>query len=116
MNKTIRRGSRIVVIAGNDKGKTGEVLSCRKNKVLVQGINMRKKHLKRTQESQGGRIIDMEVPIHISNVCLCDSDGTRLKKTAKAAPQDNPAEIAAPKKKATKTLGKKTSSKKVKDV
>ncbi len=64
-----------MVIAGNDKGKTGEVLAREEDRVLVQGVNIRKKHLKRTQQSQGGRIVEMEVPIHISNVALCDKEG-----------------------------------------
>ena len=79
MSKWIRKGDRVVVIAGNDKGKTGEVLSRGEDRVLVQGINVRKKHLKRTQETQGGRIIHMEVPVHISNVRLCDKEGKPLK-------------------------------------
>lgn len=80
MSKSIRKGDRILVIAGNDRGKTGEVLSRGEDRVLVQGINVRKKHLKRTQQTQGGRIVEMEVPIHISNVCLCDKEGNRIKK------------------------------------
>lgn len=79
MSKWIRKGDKVLVIAGNDKGKTGEVLARTADRILIQGINVRKKHMKRTQESQGGRIIDMEVPIHISNVCLCDKEGKRLK-------------------------------------
>jgi large subunit ribosomal protein L24 len=79
MSKWIRKGDRVLVIAGNDRGKTGEVLSRSEDRVLIQGINVRKKHLKRTQQTQGGRIIEMEVPIHVSNVCLCDKDGNRLK-------------------------------------
>lgn len=83
MSKWIRKGDRVVVTAGNDKGKTGEVLSRGEDRVLVQGVNVRKKHLKRTQQTQqaqpGGRIVEMEVPIHISNVCLCDKEGTPLK-------------------------------------
>jgi large subunit ribosomal protein L24 len=79
MSKWIRKGDRVVVIAGNEKGKTGEVLSRSEERVLIQGVNIRKKHLKRTQETQGPRIIDMEVPLHISNVALCDKEGTPLK-------------------------------------
>ena len=79
MSKWIKKGDRVLVIAGNDRGKAGEVLSRSEDRILVQGINVRKKHLKRTQQTQGGRIIEMEVPIHISNVCLCDKDGNRLK-------------------------------------
>lgn len=79
MSKWIRKGDRVVVIAGNDKGKVGEVLSRFEERVLIQGINVRKKHLKATQETKGGRIIDMEVPIHISNVALCDKEGKAFK-------------------------------------
>ena len=77
MSKWIRKGDRVLVIAGNDKGKSGEVLTRGEERIIVQGINVRKKHMKRTQETQGGRIIEMEVPIHISNVCLCDKEGKK---------------------------------------
>jgi len=78
MNKKIRKGVRVVVIAGNDKGKEGEVLSKSEDRVLVQGVNIRKKHLKRTQQMQGGRIVEMEVPIHISNVALVKKEGQNV--------------------------------------
>src|SRR3990167_5667534 len=83
MSKWIRKGDRVVVIAGNDKGKTGEVLARSEDRVIVQGVNVRKKHLKRTQQTQGGRIVEMEVPIHISNVCISDKEGKRLKVSVK---------------------------------
>lgn len=79
MSKRIRRGDHVKVIAGNDKGKVGEVLDRSEERILVKGVNVRKKHLKRTQESQGPRIVDMEVPVHISNVALCDDKGNALK-------------------------------------
>ena len=61
------------MITGRDKGKTGEVLKAmpKDNKVLVQGINLVKRHQKPTQESAGG-IISKEAPIHVSNVALID--------------------------------------------
>jgi len=79
MSKWIRKGDRVLVVAGNDRGKSGEVLARSEERVVVQGVNVRKKHLKRTQQTPGGRIVEMEVPIHISNVCLCDPEGKRLK-------------------------------------
>lgn len=79
MSKKIRKGDRVLVIAGNEKGKTGEVLSRSEDRVIVQGINLRKKHLPRTQQMQGGRIVEMEVPLHISNVALCTKDGQKLR-------------------------------------
>ncbi len=68
-----------MVISGNDKGKTGEILAKSENRVLVQGVNIRKKHLKRTQQTQGGRIVEMEVPIHISNVALTTKEGMKVR-------------------------------------
>lgn len=79
MSKKIRKGDRVLVIAGNDKGRAGEVLMRTEDRVLVQGINIRKKHLKRTQETPGGRIVEMETAIHISNVCLCDKENRPLR-------------------------------------
>lgn len=79
MSKWIRRGDQVVVIAGNDKGKAGEVLKRSEDRVVVQGINLRKRHLKKNQQVQGGRIVEMEVPIHISNVSLADKQGNRVK-------------------------------------
>ena len=79
MSKWIRKGDRVLVIAGNNKGKSGEVLVRNEDSVVIQDVNMRKKHMKKTQETQGGRIIEMEMPVHISNVCVCDKEGTALK-------------------------------------
>ncbi len=79
MSKRIRKGDRVLVLAGNDKGKTGEVLSRSDDRVIVQGVNIRKKHMKRTQQTQGGRIVEMEMPFHISNVRICDKEGNPLK-------------------------------------
>ena len=79
MSKKIRKGDRVLVIAGNEQGKTGEVLLKREDRVVVKGINVRKKHLPRTQQMQGGRIIEKEMPIHISNVVVCTKDGQKMK-------------------------------------
>lgn len=79
MSKWIRKGDRVLVISGNEKGKMGEVLARRDDRVLVQGVNLRKKHLRRTQESQAGRIVEMEAPLDISNVALCTKDGEKIR-------------------------------------
>lgn len=79
MSKWIRKGDYVKVIAGNNKGQLGEVLRRADDRILVKGVNVRKKHLKRTQESQGARIVEMEVPIHVSNVRLCEKQGKDLK-------------------------------------
>ena len=69
----IKKGDRVVVIAGDSKGKEGEVLEIfpLKNKAIVEEVNVVKKHKKPTQDSPGG-IIDMAAPINISNLMLID--------------------------------------------
>ncbi|MDP3273712.1 MAG: 50S ribosomal protein L24 [Deltaproteobacteria bacterium] len=79
----IRTGETVVVISGRDKGKTGKVLRvwAEDNKVLVEKINVLKKHAKPTQTTEGG-ILEREAPIHISNVMPIDPEtgkGTRIK-------------------------------------
>lgn len=72
MKKKIKAGDEVVVIAGNDKGTRGSVLSVfpAKNRVLVENVNKRKHHEKAKSESEQGGIIERENPIHISNVML----------------------------------------------
>ncbi|HOO45323.1 MAG TPA: 50S ribosomal protein L24 [Deltaproteobacteria bacterium] len=67
----IRKGDSVVVLAGKNNGKQGQVLRVlnKKNRVLVERVNMVKKHQKPTQSSQGG-IIEKEASIHLSNVAL----------------------------------------------
>jgi large subunit ribosomal protein L24 len=69
----IKKGDKVVVLAGRDKGKTGEVLKAfpRDNKVIVQGVNVVKRHQKPTTTVQGG-IIEREAKIHVSNVAHID--------------------------------------------
>lgn len=70
----IKKNDQIVVIAGKDKGKTGKVLKIfrKQNRVLVEHINMSKKAQRRTQENQQGGFIEIEMPIHRSNIMLID--------------------------------------------
>ena len=79
MSKWICKGDKVLVIAGNDKGKTGEVLAKREERVLVQGINIRKRHVKKSQATQNAQIISVESPINISNVALCNKEGQKIK-------------------------------------
>mgnify|MGYP001801081020 FL=1 len=74
MSKWIRKGDKVLVIAGNDKGKIGTVLSRGKTRVLVEGVNIRKKHMKAQSEEQKAQILSIEMPIHISNVQLVFDD------------------------------------------
>lgn len=78
-SKKIRKGDKVVAIAGNNRGLTGTVLSCSGEKVLVQGLNVRKKHVKPSQQNQAGGIIEMEKPIHVSNLKVCAADETPVK-------------------------------------
>ena len=74
----IKRNDQIIVIAGKDKGKTGRVLRVitDKNRVLVEGVGMIKKHVKpNPQRNVAGGILSQEAPIHISNVMLADAQG-----------------------------------------
>ncbi len=74
----IKRNDLILVIAGKDKGKKGRVLRVitDKNRVLVEGVGMIKKHVKpNPQRNIAGGILTQEAPIHISNVMLADSEG-----------------------------------------
>lgn len=72
----IKKGDKVVVIAGRDKGQAGEVLKVlrEESRVVVQGVNMVTKHQKPTQTSPGG-LEKKELPIHISNVAIADPKG-----------------------------------------
>ena len=72
----LRKGDDVVVISGRDKGKTGSILRVipSEDRVIVDGINMVKRHTRPSQAQPGG-IVDKEAPIHISNVALADPKG-----------------------------------------
>ena len=66
----IKVNDQVEIIAGKDKGKTGRVLRTlrKKDTVVVEGLNLVKKHTKPNQNNEGGGIFDIEAPIHVSNV------------------------------------------------
>jgi large subunit ribosomal protein L24 len=70
----VKKDDTVMVITGKDKGKKGRVIAAypRENRVLVEGVNMMKKHSKPTQQNPQGGIITQEAPIHVSNVMLLD--------------------------------------------
>ena len=73
MNR-IRKGDQVIVITGTDKGKKGEVVRVAGDRVVVQNINIIKRHTKpNPQAGQAGGIVEREAPIHISNVMLFNS-------------------------------------------
>jgi large subunit ribosomal protein L24 len=73
MAAKIKKGDKVVVLAGRDKGRTGEVIEMRpgEGRALVRGINMVKRHQRQTAQQEGG-IISKELPIHLSNLALAD--------------------------------------------
>jgi large subunit ribosomal protein L24 len=74
MATQLKKGDKVIIIAGNDKGKTGTIQKIdRVNaRVVVEGINVRKKHQKPKQNNPEGTILDIYAPIHLSNVALID--------------------------------------------
>ena len=73
----IRKGDKVVVLAGKDKGRTGEVVRSipKENKVVVSGINVHARHRKASQENPQGGIDRKEAPLHVSNVAIVGADG-----------------------------------------
>jgi large subunit ribosomal protein L24 len=73
MAAKIKKGDTVIVIAGRDKGRTGEVIEMRREdgRVLVRGVNMVKRHQRQTAAQEGG-IVSKEASIHLSNVALAD--------------------------------------------
>ena len=106
----VRKGDNVEVIAGNFKGSSGKVLEVRsaKQRVIVEGVRMIKKHMRKSQDNPQGKIEEREGPIHISNVKVLERgerDGKDKGKGAKAA--STPAEKP---KAAKKTSARKKAS------
>jgi large subunit ribosomal protein L24 len=79
----IRKNDMVMIIAGNDRGKTGKVLKVfpKKYRVIVEGINLRKRHTKPNQRNPQGGILEKEASVHASNVMILDpktNEPTRL--------------------------------------
>ncbi|WP_046180682.1 50S ribosomal protein L24 [Domibacillus tundrae] len=70
----VKKGDKVMVITGKDKGKTGVILAAfpKKDRVLVEGVNIVKKHAKPSQLNPQGGILSQEAAIHVSNVMLLD--------------------------------------------
>jgi large subunit ribosomal protein L24 len=76
MAAKIRKGDKVVVLSGRDKGRSGEVIEVRPSeaRALVRGINLVKRHQKQSAQQEGG-IISKEAPVHLSNLAYADKDG-----------------------------------------
>jgi large subunit ribosomal protein L24 len=97
----VRKGDNVEVISGNFKGSSGKVLEviARKERVLIEGVRMIKKHLKKSQDNPQGKIAEREGPIHISNVKVLERGE---KATAKGRGKKKATKEKAPKTKSTK--------------
>ena len=82
----VKVGDNVRILAGKDKGKEGRVIRTLKkdNKVVVEGINMIKKHVKPNRMNEVGSIVDIEAPIHVSNVKLVETKKEAKKEAKKA--------------------------------
>ena len=78
MSKWIKKDDQVVVIAGNEKGKVGSVVSRQGDRIVVKGINIRKKHVKSKDRAAASHILEIEKSIHLSNAALCNEEGKRL--------------------------------------
>ena len=84
MGLGIKKGDKVFVLAGKDKGKSGRVIYVypKRNRALVEGINLVKKHQRKSQQNPQGGIVSRETTVHISNlglVCPMSAKPTRLK-------------------------------------
>ncbi|MFC2968875.1 50S ribosomal protein L24 [Acidimangrovimonas pyrenivorans] len=76
MAAKLKKGDKVVVLAGKDKGKQGEIVSVfpKENKAVVEGVNIAIRHTRQSQSSQGGRI-PKAMPIDLSNLAILDKNG-----------------------------------------
>lgn len=79
----IKKDDEVIVVAGNDRGTRGKVLKVvkKEKRVIIEGVNMRKKHTKPSQKNPQGGITEKEMPVHISNVMIYDAkekEGSRV--------------------------------------
>jgi len=83
----VKKGDQVEVISGNFKGSSGKILEVlpRKQRVLVEGVRLIKKHLRKSQDNPSGKIAEREGPIHISNVKLVESEPKAEKKKKESA-------------------------------
>jgi len=77
----VKKGDQVEVISGNFRGSSGKILAVfpGKQRVVVEGVRIIKKHLRKSQDNPSGKIAEREGPIHISNVHLIERDGKPVK-------------------------------------
>ncbi len=81
----VKKGDHVEVISGNFRGSSGKILQVlpKKNRVLIEGVRLIKKHLRKSQDNPSGSIAEREGPIHISNVKLVEREKDKEKKKSK---------------------------------
>lgn len=79
MKRHVKKGDEVVVLAGKEKGKRGKIIAVlpKKNRVIVEGLQMIKKHTRKSQQNPNGAIIEREGTIHISNVKKAEAEATQ---------------------------------------
>lgn len=99
----VKVGDKVKILAGKDKGKEGKVILTlkKKDKVVVEGINIVKKHMKPNAANETGGILSTEAPIHVSNVKVIDENAKQTKKAEKKTVKEE-----------VKSTSKKTTTKK----
>jgi large subunit ribosomal protein L24 len=96
MAAKIRKGDKVIVLAGRDKGRSGEVIEVRpaEGRAVVRGVNMVKRHQRQTAQQEGG-IISKELPVHLSNIAIADpKDGKPTRVGFKVQPDGKKIRIA----------------------
>ena len=104
----VRVGDKVRILAGKDRGKEGKVILTlkKKDKVVVEGINIVKKHMKPNAMNETGGILSVEAPIHVSNVRVIEAKEDK-KTTKKAEVKDTKAKKNTTKKSTKKEVGEK---------
>jgi large subunit ribosomal protein L24 len=93
----VKKGDQVEVISGNFRGSSGRILAVfpGKQRVVVEGVRIIKKHLRKSQDNPSGKIAEREGPIHISNVKLIEREKKAEKKPAKKSKKENAEQKAA---------------------
>jgi large subunit ribosomal protein L24 len=93
----VKKGDQVEVISGNFRGSSGKILAVfpGKQRVVVEGVRIIKKHLRKSQDNPSGKIAEREGPIHISNVKLIEREKKTEKKAAKKSKKEKEEQKAA---------------------
>ena len=96
MKCNVKKGDQVEVISGNFRGSSGKILAVfpHKQRVLVEGVRIIKKHLRKSQDNPSGKIAEREGPIHISNVKLIEREKKTEKKSGKKPTKEKEAKKA----------------------